>query len=238
MSDPVLLQREYYRSNADQYDRMHVGCADEHAFALAFLVSMIDFLEIASILDIGSGTGRALLTIKHFHPKLRVVGIEPSPEMRAQGHAKGLTPHELIDGDARQISFEDGSFDLVCEFGALHHIPSPRTAVCEMLRVARKGVFISDNNDFGWGSFASRCAKQMINACGLWPLAEFVKTRGKGYRVSEDDGIAYSYSVFNDYDAIARSCKGIHLINTKPSGPNLYRSASHIALLGLKSLEP
>ena len=237
MPDPTLLQREYYHRTAAQYDEMHVRLDHEHAFALAFLVSMIDFFAVKSILDVGSGTGRALLTLKRSHPTLRVVGIEPSSEMRAQGYRKGLTTNDLIDGDAQALLFEDNSFDLVCEFGALHHIPNPRKAVCEMLRVARKGIFVSDNNDFGWGNPASRWAKQMINALGLWPVAEFIKTRGKGYRVSDDDGVSYTYSVFNDYDAIVAHCKRIHFLNTMTSGPNLYRSASHVALLGLKRLE-
>ena len=234
MRDPVLLQRDYYRMTADQYDQMHVSSADEHAIALAFLVSMIDFFGIQSILDVGSGTGRALLAIKRAYPALRVVGIEPSPELRAQGHRKGLSPRELIDGDAQALLFEDESFDLVCEFGALHHIPKPQLAVCEMLRVARKGIFISDGNNFGQGSLVSRYAKQVINALGLWPVADFIKTRGRGYMISDGDGLAYSYSVFNDYDEIAVRCKRIHLMNTMASGPNLYRSAPHIALLGLK----
>jgi ubiquinone/menaquinone biosynthesis C-methylase UbiE len=149
MRDPVLLQRNYYRETADQYDRMHNSSADSHAFALAVLVSMIDLFGIQSILDVGSGTGRALLAIKRSHPAVRLIGIEPSPEMRSRGHMNGLTANELIDGDAQALSFRDESFDLVCEFGALHHIPKPRKAVCEMLRVARKGIFISDSNNFG-----------------------------------------------------------------------------------------
>ena len=64
MRDPVLLQRNYYRTTADQYDRMHNNCADSHAFALAVLVSMIDFFGIQSILDVGSGTGRAYWPLK------------------------------------------------------------------------------------------------------------------------------------------------------------------------------
>ena len=170
MRDPVLLQRNYYRTTADQYDRMHNSSADLHAFALAVLVSMIDFFGIQSILDVGSGTGRALLAIKRSHPAVRLVGIEPSPEMRSLGsHERPSRSNELIDGDAQSLSFGDESFDLVCEFGALHHIPKPRIAVCEMLRVARKGIFISDGNNFGQGSLVSQM-REASNQC-LWLLA-------------------------------------------------------------------
>ena len=66
MRDPVLLQRNYYHTTVDQYDRMHNSSANSHAFALAVLVSMIHLFGIQSILDVGSGTGRALLAIKRF----------------------------------------------------------------------------------------------------------------------------------------------------------------------------
>ena len=75
--------------------------------------------------------------------------------------------------------------------------------------------------------------KQAINAFGFWHVADFVKTRGRGYMISDGDGVAYSYSVFNDYDQIAHL--QTHSFDQHGGiGANLYRSAPHIALLGLK----
>jgi ubiquinone/menaquinone biosynthesis C-methylase UbiE len=162
------------------------------------------------------------------------LGIEPSPELRKVGHSKGLRETQLIDGDAMNLAFSDNSFDLVSEFGALHHIPNPSKAVSEMLRVARRAIFISDSNNFGQGGKLSRLFKQAINATGLWHFADLVKTRGKGYTVSEGDGLAYSYSVFNNYKRIADKCESVHMLNTLNAGPNLYRTASQVALLGVK----
>jgi ubiquinone/menaquinone biosynthesis C-methylase UbiE len=206
----------------------------EHEFAFAFMLSMIDLLKMGSILDIGSGTGRVLVHAKGVNPNLKVMGIEPSAELRQVGYSKGLSPHELVDGDAQQLTFDDGAFDLVCAFAALHHIPNPRKAVSEMLRIANKAVFISDSNNFGQGSVANRLLKQTLNSLGLWKVADFVKTRGKGYTISEGDGLAYSYSVFHNYSQISQCCKSVHLVNTVPAGKNFYRSAAHIALLGIK----
>ena len=132
------------------------------------------------------------------------------------------------------LAFPDDAFDLVCEFATLHHVPEPGKAVSEMLRVARKAIFISDNNNFGQGSWVARLTKQLINAAGLWPIADLIKTRGKGYTISEGDGLFYSYSVFNDYKQIAEQCETVHLLGTVNSGPNLYRTASRVALLGIK----
>ena len=230
----VKIQRAYYAETADRYDEMHVRQDDEHGFAAEFLISMVRYLEVHSILDIGSGTGRGLLRIKREIPGITAIGIEPSPELRQVGHKNGLSETELIDGDAMKLDFADRSFDIVCEFGALHHIPKPSYAVAEMLRVARKAVFISDSNNFGQGTGFPRFLKQAINSVGLWPIADLLKTRGRGYAISEGDGLFYSYSVFNDYEQIAKQCRSVHFLNTSGSKPNLYRTATHVAILGLK----
>jgi ubiquinone/menaquinone biosynthesis C-methylase UbiE len=233
-ADPIRIQRDYYRETAADYDRRHVSADDEHAFALVFMISAIKFFGIQSVLDVGSGTGRALIALRSEDPTLTIIGIEPSSELRASGYAKGLTTQQLLDGDGQALAYADGTFDLVCAFGVLHHVTHPRKVVGEMLRVARRAVFISDANNFGQGRPAVRLAKQAIHALRLWPLANFIKTRGKGYGISDGDGLFYSYSVFDDYPQIAAQCAHVHLLNTGDSGPNLYRSASHVAMLGLK----
>lgn len=233
-AEEVALQRDYYHRNAAEYDQRHLTQQSGHDFALAFLSGMVGLLQIGSILDIGSGTGRALLALKASHPGIRIVGIEPSAALREIGYEKGLRESELIDGDGQNLPFAPGEFDLVCEFGVLHHIPAPHQAVAEMLRVARKAVFISDANNFGQGGGLGRAAKQILDAFGLWPAANFFKTRGKGYHISEGDGLFYSYSVFNNYKQISEQCSSVHVVNTGNAGTNPYRSAPHVALLGVK----
>jgi SAM-dependent methyltransferase len=230
----VDIQRRYYAETAHKYDAMHLEDSDEHYFALCIMLAMTDFLGVKSILDIGSGTGRAIARIKQQRPDIRVTGIEPVKELREVGHGKGIGVHELIDGDALALPFEDGEFDLVCEFGVLHHIKTPARVVSEMLRVGRKAVFISDSNNFGQGGFISRSFKQAVDLLGLWPLVDLVKTRGRGYTISEGDGLGYSYSVFNNYSQIKAQCRSVHLLNTMPAGINPYRTAAHVALLGMK----
>ena len=234
MSSEVDIQRQYYAETAHRYDELHLLEKDEHYFALAFLAAMIEFHNIQSILDIGAGTGRTLLYLKQHCPRLRVVGIEPVEALRKIAYEQGLSQSEMIDGDALRLSYTAGEFDLVCEFGVLHHIRRPELAVAEMLRVAGKAIFISDSNNFGQGSFAARAIKQGINALGLWPVADWFKTRGKGYTISEEDGLAYSYSVFNNFKQIEHVCKSVHILNTRGGRINPYRTADHIALLGIK----
>jgi ubiquinone/menaquinone biosynthesis C-methylase UbiE len=161
------IQRRYYAETASKYDEWHLNPQGEHYFALSFLVGVVDYLQIESILDVGSGTGRAIAYVKQKKPNIRVVGIEPVRELREIGYQKGLSKNELIDGDATGISFRDGEFDLLCEFGVLHHIRNHHVAVAEMLRVARKAIFISDSNRFGQSSRVKRLTKRLINAIGL-----------------------------------------------------------------------
>lgn len=232
--DEVAIQRSYYAATAHRYNSMHVCEADEHYFALCVLLGAVDFLGIRSILDIGSGTGRAISHIKNVRPNLGVKGVEPVAELREVAYRNGVSKDDLVDGDALALRFDDGAFDLVCEFGVLHHIKTPNVAVAEMLRVAKRGIFISDSNNFGQGGIISRAIKQVANSLGLWHLVDFIKTGGRGYTVSEGDGLAYSYSVFDNYEQIRRECASVHVINTMPSGINPYRTATHVALLGIK----
>ena len=68
-----------------------------------------------------SGTGRAIKYIKDRRPDMRVLGVEPVRALREIGHGKGIPKEVLVQGDAHKLGFEDGQFDLVCEFGMLHH---------------------------------------------------------------------------------------------------------------------
>jgi ubiquinone/menaquinone biosynthesis C-methylase UbiE len=228
------LKEQLFAQNAARFDEACIHEGDEHNFALGALLGLLDFLQIESVLDVGAGTGRTLVYLKEKRPRLKVWGIEPVPAQRQQGYNKGIAEQELLAGNATALQFGDGEFDLVCEFGVLHHIRDHRRAVAEMLRVAKKAVFLSDSNNFGQGKLLARTVKQAARGLGLWGLVNWLKTRGKGYAITPDDGLFYSYSVFDDYPLLRKECRRIHFLNTQDSGPNLYRSGGHVAMLGIK----
>jgi SAM-dependent methyltransferase len=233
LSDAEIQQR-YYAESAHKYNEWHDVEKSEHYFALSILAANIEYFGIRSILDLGSGTGRAVAYLKRSCPGLKIVGIEPVKELREVGYQNGISKDELIEGNALKLSYGDGEFDAVCEFGVLHHVKTPEVMVAEMLRVAKKLIYISDANNFGQGSFAWRTTKQLLNRFGLWKLADFIWTKGKGYTLSEGDGLAYSYSVFNNYKQIEEKCKRISLLNTMDGRINFYKTSSHVVLLGIK----
>ena len=236
METPVEIQKKYYTETATNYDALHTSDTtdSEHVFALQFLSTIINLYQIKSVLDIGAGTGRTIVYLKEKHAGLKVIGIEPIEELRKQGYAKGIDKNELIEGDGNCLTFKNGEFDLVCEFAVLHHVAKPDAMVKEMLRVAGKCIFISDSNNFGQGSKLTRLVKQLINSLGLWKAYNYIRTGGKVYQISKNDGLFYSYSVFNNYKQIKEQCKSVHALNITGKGINPYRNAAHVALWGIK----
>jgi ubiquinone/menaquinone biosynthesis C-methylase UbiE len=230
----IDIQREYYKKTAHQYESKHVNTKDEHYLSLSIMSGFVDFLEAKSVLDIGSGTGRALKYLQTKKPSLKVMGVEPVEALREQGYQLGLDKNDLIDGDANSLQFEDNAFDIVSEFGVLHHVPKPEKVVSEMLRVARLAIVISDTNNFGQGGTLNRIIKHVLNFFSLWKIANWLKTGGKKYTISEGDGLAYSYSVFNNYKQINKVCKAVYVINVKGGGKYPFQNASHVLLIGIK----
>lgn len=99
MDREVENQRRYYQATAESYNQMHVDNNDGHFFALSLLPGFIDHLEIESILDIGSGTGRAVKYIYQKFPNIRIMGIEPIAELREIAYSSGIPESALLNGD-------------------------------------------------------------------------------------------------------------------------------------------
>lgn len=192
------MRTDYYTQTASEYDRWHVRPGDAHFVALKYLSGLLPTLGAKTVLDVGCGTGRALRHLSRRHPNLEVIGVEPEEALRRIAIEQHHTPeHMVLAGDGRHLPFADRSFDVVCEFGVLHHVATPRDVTAEMLRIARRAVVISDENRFAYGSMPERVLKLILWKLGLFGAFYFLKTRGKGYRYSAEDGIAYSYSVFD-----------------------------------------
>jgi ubiquinone/menaquinone biosynthesis C-methylase UbiE len=234
-SNAIDRQQAYYSDTASAYDSWHLDRDIEHNIAAQFLFGMIDHFDFSSLLDVGAGTGRILRMAAAKNPHIRRHGIEPVEAMRKVAYNNGVLPSELTAGDACSIGFEDKSFDIVSAFGVLHHVASPDKAIGEMLRVAKRAIFISDMNCYGFGSWLSRTSKQLLRALKLWTITDFLLTRGRGYRWDEGDGLWYAYSIFDSLRTIQHACSEIYLLKTKGQGTDLYRSCSHVALLAIKN---
>ncbi|MBV9866502.1 MAG: class I SAM-dependent methyltransferase [Abitibacteriaceae bacterium] len=201
MKTPEEIQRQYYTETATSYDDNHLDNIGAHYVALQYASKLMELAEISSVLDVGCGTGRA---VKHFLDQgLIVHGVEPVQALIDQAVHKHDIPQSCLTCDTGDsLPFEDNSFDAVCEFGVLHHVANPNLILREMMRVARKMVILSDSNRFGQGSKIGRWTKLLLYKTNTWSLINRVKTRGRGYTISQGDGLAYSYSIFDSFDAL------------------------------------
>ncbi|HEY3797727.1 MAG TPA: class I SAM-dependent methyltransferase [Caulobacteraceae bacterium] len=236
MTSEVEKQRAYYAETASDYDDAHVGAHGEHETSILVFASLgARFGEPSSVLDVGAGTGRAIRRLKRLWPQARIVGIEPIRQLRDVAYQQGVAADELLDGDATRLAFSDNSFDWVIETGALHHIRNPGQAVAEMVRVARRGVMISDSNNIGQGGSLARLAKYLLKGSGLWPVAIWLQTGGKMYKESDGDGIYYSFTVFDQLRAVTKKFPEVHYLNTGAmAGYDLRRGAGHVMVLAYR----
>jgi len=91
------------------------------------------------VLDIACGPGAFALAVA---PRVRFVrGIDLTPEMLRRACAyqaeKQISNAEFIRGEAEQLPFAAGAFDLVSCQCSFHHMPKPQLALHEMVRVAK-----------------------------------------------------------------------------------------------------
>lgn len=233
--DEVAKQREFYRQSAERYDRAWARDPhDEHFIASAILSGMLDHYAVTTLLDVGCGAGRTLGYLKNRHPHVNMSGVEPVLELRQQAMQKGIAAERLLDGDACQLDFPDASFECVSLFGVLHHIPEPKRAIHEAFRVASKLVFVSDHNVYGMGSALTKSFKQGLRDLGLRRLLNLLLTRGKGYHDTNWDGVFYPFSLVDHFEEFRTRSAAVYTFSTKTAALNIYRDASHLAVLAVK----
>lgn len=234
--EQIRKQRDYYNKTAGNYD---ATCAfdpdDEHFIGAATLSGLINHFGIRSVLDVGCGTGRAMLYLKQRHPDLELHGVEPVEALRLRAYEKGLAPSQVTEGDACQLKFADSSFDCVTAFGVLHHIPDPNKAIQEMKRVSRSAIFISDHNVYGMGSRTTKAIKQLFRDLRLKAVLRLMLTAGKGYHDTSWDGIFYPFSIADHLEEIKFRPGKSFTFSTKSGTLNLYRESSHIGVFSVRT---
>lgn len=211
--NPVAIQRQYYTRTAADYDGMHAGEADSQPDTMEAVCALLRMVEPRTLLDVGCGTGRGIECLREKFPSFSVFGVEPVRALIDQTLIKRRAQEGTIfQGVGAQLPFADRSVDVVCSFGMLHHVRKPDEIVEEMVRVARKAVLIVDSNRFGQGRWLMWILKLALYKAGLWNAVNYVKTRGKGYMINEGDGVAYSYSLYDSLDCLAKGSERLFIL--------------------------
>jgi ubiquinone/menaquinone biosynthesis C-methylase UbiE len=124
------------------FDRIH-----RHALAL-----VPDGANLASILDIGCGTGRLLRKAARKWPQAGLTGVDPAKGMIEQ--AEKLTPGATFHlGQAESLPLEEAAFDLVLSTMSFHHWQDQAQGFRQVARVLRPGgyfVLVDLLTPLGW----------------------------------------------------------------------------------------
>ena len=119
-----------YDEVAEVYDRVRAPVHEEPA---RNLVSAVRLPAGGRMLDVGTGTGLAALSVEAG----MAVGIDLSPGMARVARARGL--ERVAVAAAIDLPFRDQTFDAVVSAFVLHLVPKYETALFDMVRVLRVG---------------------------------------------------------------------------------------------------
>lgn len=88
------------------------------------------------VLDVAAGTGNASLPAARAGAK--VTALDETPELLAEGRREaGDLPIDWVEGDATELPFEDGAFDVVLSCVGAMFAADHRAAARELIRVCR-----------------------------------------------------------------------------------------------------
>ncbi len=91
------------------------------------------------MLDVACGTGAFLQAVAAAHPKVRLAGVDISPEMLAVARQRLPVGVKLQVASADALPFRDDSFDIVVTTSAFHFFRVPNEVLNEMRRILRPG---------------------------------------------------------------------------------------------------
>jgi ubiquinone/menaquinone biosynthesis C-methylase UbiE len=119
---------------------------DAHPLIAAVKRAMVEQCPVGAgdrVLDVGCGLGHEVIRLaSRVGAPGRVVGIDASAPLIAEARRRSadvLFPIAFEVGDAHQLDFPDGMFDLCRTERVLRYLGRPETAIHEMVRVTRTG---------------------------------------------------------------------------------------------------
>ena len=143
---PRVLEPEVMDTaqEAADYDAMDNRGPNE-----AFAKDCLQFATFARALDVGTGTALIPIAMCAAATNLVMVGVDLAEHMlelaRKNVERAGLAARvTLAKIDAKSLPFADGELEAVVSNSIVHHIPSPAHALGEMVRVAKRVVFVRD----------------------------------------------------------------------------------------------
>jgi ubiquinone/menaquinone biosynthesis C-methylase UbiE len=132
--------QRYFRTNAEDWDRLRSLHVSEEAVESAMLAVIAD-TSVETHIDLGTGTGRIL---ELFAPFARnAIGIDSSREMLALARVRlddaGMRHAQVRQADIYALPFANASADRITLHQVLHFLDEPGRAIEEIARIMKPG---------------------------------------------------------------------------------------------------
>ena len=131
-----------FNKKAVEYDQ-HVLVQNRVVECLVGSVGQHQLQTPSHILDVGTGTGTLLERLHERYPDALLTGVDIALNMCLRTLQKLGSCCNTVNGDAENLPFRTGAFDLVVSASALQWVGNLAAALHEMLRVMRPGGEIS-----------------------------------------------------------------------------------------------
>ncbi|MGD0755155.1 MAG: class I SAM-dependent methyltransferase [Bacteroidales bacterium] len=144
---------ESHQINESKWDRRSQSYDDKRFDYFRFMqkkvISQMDLTENLNILDIGCGTGWAVMYITNLlNQNGNFYGIDISSGMveKAKTNSERLENVHFIKANAEELPFNDSYFDKIICTNSFHHYPDPTKVMSEINRVLKSNgrIYILD----------------------------------------------------------------------------------------------
>lgn len=153
------LNKAYFDRWANTYDDDRMSRWFRYTQGLA--INELDLEPGLKVLDVGCGTGFAVLQMGSILSVGKICGIDISSGMIKKARAKvPETLRERVEfhqACSENIPYSAGEFDNILCTNSLHHYPDPIRSLGEMYRVLRPGgkvVILENATDLSWYTWA------------------------------------------------------------------------------------
>lgn len=135
-----ILPPIYERLWRPLVSRMFFGKDLDEAEERRIVLEMLEISPGDVVLDVGCGTGNYTRHLAEAAGDGLVVGLDASKAMVSAAARRGGGANlAYVRGDACELPFRDGEFDVVCSVGVIHMLGEPMKALSEMVRVLAPG---------------------------------------------------------------------------------------------------
>lgn len=162
-SSKVLSGKElssYYENNFGSQRQMQGQLVNSIVNSMV-LERLLDFQDISTILDVGTGYGFLLQKLCKHH-NLQATGVELSRQ--EVEYARNILGVNVINSLLGNSGLSKGAYDLVTSFEVIEHVPYPTEFLLELTEYLKPGGYLLTMTD----NFDSRMAKSLGAGFPKW----------------------------------------------------------------------